>query len=125
MALGYLGIDPSPEQQHTLRTQLLVDNNGTVAYGDFVQAARDLFRLQLDESASEPTASTLTSTTSPPETALSTQVVAPGAAGAADLDRTTRERNEALKELKKVKDQLAKSEKSRKTLSEELQKVRQ
>ncbi|XP_055486520.1 syntaxin-binding protein 4-like [Leucoraja erinacea] len=53
------------------------------------------------------------------------QVVAPGAAGAADLDRTTRERNEALKELKKVKDQLVQSEKSRKTLSEELQKVRQ
>ncbi|KAL3879121.1 hypothetical protein ACJMK2_031432 [Sinanodonta woodiana] len=49
MALCYLGIEPTPEQQIELRSRLQVNANGTVVYGDFVNAARDVFQLQLEK----------------------------------------------------------------------------
>uniref|UniRef100_A0A9L0SPW7 Syntaxin-binding protein 4 n=1 Tax=Equus caballus TaxID=9796 RepID=A0A9L0SPW7_HORSE len=49
MALNYLGIQPTKEQQQALRQQVQVDPKGTVSFGDFVQVARNLFCLQLDE----------------------------------------------------------------------------
>ncbi|XP_039595315.1 syntaxin-binding protein 4-like [Polypterus senegalus] len=48
-ALKYLGINPTEEQQRTLRKQLKTDSKGTVSYSDFVQIATDLFKLQVDE----------------------------------------------------------------------------
>ncbi|XP_072098361.1 LOW QUALITY PROTEIN: syntaxin-binding protein 4-like [Mobula birostris] len=122
MALGYLGIEPTQQQQQALRRQLQVDSKGTVAYGDFVQTARDLFRLQLDDTASE---SVEWSVASLSETARATQVPLSTSVDAEDLERITQERDEALKELKKVKEELAQSETNRKQLSEDLQKARQ
>ncbi|KAK3610655.1 hypothetical protein CHS0354_028035 [Potamilus streckersoni] len=49
MALCYLGLEPTSEQQIELRSHLQIDANGTVVYGDFVNAARDVFRLELEE----------------------------------------------------------------------------
>ncbi|CAH6775902.1 Stxbp4 [Phodopus roborovskii] len=49
MALNYLGIQPTEEQQEALRQQVQADSKGTVSFGDFVQVARNLFCLQLDE----------------------------------------------------------------------------
>lgn len=49
MALNYLGIQPTKEQQEALRQQVQADSKGTVSFGDFVQVARNLFCLQLDE----------------------------------------------------------------------------
>ncbi|XP_039080257.1 syntaxin-binding protein 4 isoform X2 [Hyaena hyaena] len=49
MALDYLGIQPTKEQRQALRQQVQVDPKGTVSFGDFVQVARNLFSLQLDE----------------------------------------------------------------------------
>uniref|UniRef100_UPI00398E7960 syntaxin-binding protein 4 isoform X2 n=1 Tax=Pristiophorus japonicus TaxID=55135 RepID=UPI00398E7960 len=127
LALGYLGIEPSEDQQQTLRHQLQMDSKGTVAYGDFVQAARDLFRLQLDETGSGPGAAMFASNevANLLETTHSTQIAPSSSVDTEDLEKITRERREALKELKKVKNELAESEKRRKLLSEELQKVKQ
>ncbi|CAI5765522.1 syntaxin-binding protein 4 isoform X1 [Podarcis lilfordi] len=52
MALNYLGIQPTKEQQEILRQQLPKDPKGTVSFGDFVQVARNLFCLQLDGAGS-------------------------------------------------------------------------
>ncbi|XP_059509573.1 syntaxin-binding protein 4 isoform X2 [Stegostoma tigrinum] len=127
MALGYLGIEPTEEQQQSLRQQLQVDSKGTVAYGDFVQAARDLFRLQLGETGSGAGTNmfAFNEVASLSETTHSTQITSSNSVEKEDLERITHEKSEALKELKKVKDELVESEKSRKQLSEELQKVKQ
>ncbi|XP_072415070.1 syntaxin-binding protein 4 isoform X3 [Chiloscyllium punctatum] len=127
MALGYLGIEPTEEQQQSLRQQLQVDSKGTVAYGDFVQAARDLFRLQLGETTPGAGASMFASSEEATltETTHSTQITSSSSVDTEDLERVTQERNEALKELKKVKDEMVESEKSRKQLTDELQKVKQ
>ncbi|XP_067914679.1 syntaxin-binding protein 4 isoform X2 [Heterodontus francisci] len=127
MALGYLGIEPTEEQQQTLHSQLQVDSKGTVAYGDFVQAARDLFRLQLGEAGSGSGTVMFASNEVANlfETTQSAQIAPSSSVDTEDLERITRERNEALRELKIVKDGLAESEKSRKQLREELQNVKQ
>ncbi|CAO2644820.1 Syntaxin-binding protein 4, partial [Lemmus lemmus] len=49
MALNYLGIQPTKEQHEALRQQVQADSKGTVSFGDFVQVARNLFCLHLDE----------------------------------------------------------------------------
>ncbi|GAB1296663.1 Syntaxin-binding protein 4 [Apodemus speciosus] len=49
IALNYLGIQPTKEQQDALKQQVQADSKGTVSFGDFVQVARNLFCLQLDE----------------------------------------------------------------------------
>nr|BAE02185.1 unnamed protein product [Macaca fascicularis] len=49
MALNYLGIQPTKEQHQALRQQVQADSKGTVSFGDFVQVARNLFCLQLDD----------------------------------------------------------------------------
>ncbi|ETE70616.1 Syntaxin-binding protein 4 [Ophiophagus hannah] len=54
MALKYLGIQPTKEEQEILRQQLPRDSEGTVCFGDFIQVARNLFSQQLDETGHSP-----------------------------------------------------------------------
>lgn len=49
VALQYLGLEPSAEQQALLRSKLHVDSSGTVNYGDFVAVAKDVFHHELEE----------------------------------------------------------------------------
>ncbi|XP_029456532.1 syntaxin-binding protein 4 isoform X2 [Rhinatrema bivittatum] len=49
MALNYLGVKPTEEQHKSLRQELQIDSNDTVSFGDFVQVARNVFHLQLNE----------------------------------------------------------------------------
>lgn len=47
-ALRYLGLRPSEGQQQELRNRLTIDGRGTVAYGEFVQIAKELFKEDLE-----------------------------------------------------------------------------
>ncbi|CAM5156185.1 unnamed protein product [Eretmochelys imbricata] len=123
MALNYLGIQPTNEQQQVLRHQLQKDSKGTVSFGDFVQVARNLFCLQLDEAGRGPRP--ITFGASEIANLLDSQLVSCDSLEMDDVERLKRERNEALKEISKLKEELSESVGLRKLLTEELQIVKQ
>lgn len=116
MALNYLGIQPTKEQHQALRQQVQTDSEGTVAFGDFVQVAKNLFCLQLDEvNVGAHEISNI----------LDSQLLPCDSLEADEIERLKRERNDALKEVNILKEKLFESEKQRKQLTEELQNVKQ
>ncbi|XP_006889519.1 PREDICTED: syntaxin-binding protein 4 [Elephantulus edwardii] len=116
MALHYLGLQPTEEQQQALRQQVQVDSRGTVSFGDFVQVARNLFCLRLDDvnvGAQEMS------------TTFDSQLLPCDSLEAGGIERLKRERNDAMEEVKTLKEKLLESEMQRKQLTEELQNVKQ
>ena len=118
MALNYLGIQPTKEYHQALRQQVQVDPKGTVSFGDFVHVARNLFSLQLDEAdvGAHEISSILNSQISQ-ETGDSLETD--------EMEKFKHERNNALEEVKTLKEKLFESERQRKQLTEELQNVKQ
>ncbi|XP_037666051.1 syntaxin-binding protein 4 [Choloepus didactylus] len=116
MALNYLGIQPTEEQHQALRQQVQVDSKGTVCFGDFVQVARSLFCLQLDEvNVGAHEISNI----------LDSQLLPCDSSEADEMERLKRERNDALEEVNTLKEKLFESERQRKQLTEELCSVKQ
>ncbi|NWS68054.1 STXB4 protein, partial [Crotophaga sulcirostris] len=121
-ALNYLGIQPTDEQQQALRQQLQKDSKGTVSFGDFVEVSRNLFSLQLNapDGGQKPATFGVDEITS----LLDSQFVTCDSLEH-DMERLKKERNEALKEMTKLKEKLSESENLQKQLTEELQIVKQ
>ncbi|XP_043946403.1 syntaxin-binding protein 4 [Protopterus annectens] len=124
MALSYLGLDPTKEQQQILRQRLQSNSKGTVAYKDFVEVAKDLFHVHLDESGIYQ-GSTLFNANEIASPLEPSKVATSGISGEDDIEKLRNEKNEALKELKQLKEELANSDCRTKQLSEELQCVQQ
>ncbi|XP_073091512.1 syntaxin-binding protein 4 isoform X3 [Manis javanica] len=116
LALNYLGIQPTKEQYQTLRQQVQADAKGTVSFGDFVQVARNLFCLKLDEvNVGAREISSI----------LESQHLPCDSLEADEKERLKRERHDALEEVNTLKEKLLESERQRKQLTEELQNVKQ
>ncbi|NWH56790.1 STXB4 protein, partial [Geococcyx californianus] len=121
-ALNYLGIQPTDEQQQALRQQLQKDSKGTVSFGDFMEVSRNLFSVQLNapDGGQNPAAFGVDEIAS----LLDPQFVTCDSLDH-DMERLKKERNEALKEMTKLKEKLSESENLQKQLTEELQIVKQ
>ncbi|KAM6376584.1 syntaxin-binding protein 4 isoform 1-T1 [Pluvialis apricaria] len=121
-ALNYLGIQPTDEQQQALRQQLQKDSKGTVSFGDFVEVSRNLFSMQL--SATDDGQKSVTFGVNEIASLLDSKFVTCDSLED-DMERLRKERNEALKEMSKLKEKLSESVNLQKQLTEELQIVKQ
>ncbi|PKK25478.1 syntaxin binding protein 4, transcript variant X3 [Columba livia] len=121
-ALNYLGIQPTDEQQQALRQQLQKDSKGTVSFGDFVDVSRNLLSMQLN--ATDDGQKSVTFGVNEIASFLDSQFVTSDSLED-DVERLKKERNEALKEISKLKEKLSESLNLQKQLTEELQIVKQ
>ncbi|NXN60256.1 STXB4 protein, partial [Rynchops niger] len=121
-ALNYLGIQPTDEQQQALRQQLQKDSKGTVSFGDFFEVSRDLFSMQLN--ATDDGQKSVAFGVSDMAGLLDSKFVTCDSSED-DMERLKKERNEALKEISKLKEKLSESVNLQKQLTEELQIVKQ
>ncbi|XP_010292364.1 PREDICTED: syntaxin-binding protein 4 [Phaethon lepturus] len=121
-ALNYLGIQLTDEQQQALRQQLQKDSKGTVSFGDFIEVSRNLFSMQLN--ATDDDQKSVTFGVSEIASLLDSQFVTCDSLED-DMERLKKERNEALKEISKLKEKLSESVNLQKQLTEELQIVKQ
>ncbi|NXE41061.1 STXB4 protein, partial [Ptilorrhoa leucosticta] len=116
-ALNYLGIQLTDEQQQALRQQLHKDSKGTVSFGDFVEVSRNLLSVQ--SNATDDGHKSVTFGVSEVASLQDSKVKYD------DVERLKKERNEALKEMSKLKEELSESVNLQKQLTEQLQVVKQ
>ncbi|KFP87963.1 Syntaxin-binding protein 4, partial [Acanthisitta chloris] len=121
-ALNYLGIQLTDEQQQALRQQLQKDSKGTASFGDFVEVSRNLFSVQSSATDDDhkPTSLGGNDTASLVDSQFTTCDSVED-----DVERLKKERNEALKEMSKLKEKLSESANLQQQLTEQLQVVKQ
>ncbi|XP_023794486.1 syntaxin-binding protein 4 isoform X1 [Cyanistes caeruleus] len=121
-ALNYLGIQLTNEQQQTLRQQLHKDSKGTVSFGDFFEVSRKL--LSVHSNAADDGHKSETSGVSEVTSLQDSQFVTCDSLED-DVEKLKKERNEALKEISILKEELSESVNLQKQLTEQLQVVKQ
>ncbi|NXH98669.1 STXB4 protein, partial [Pachycephala philippinensis] len=121
-ALNYLGLQLTDEQQQALRQQLHKDSKGTVSFGDFVEVSRNLLSMQ--SNATDGGHKSVTFGVGEDASLQDSQF---GTCDSLedDVERLKKERNEALKQMSKLKEELSESVNLQKQLTEQLQVVKQ
>ncbi|CAH1777158.1 unnamed protein product [Owenia fusiformis] len=139
-ALKYLGLEPTVDQQLQLRQSLMADAAGTVSYGQFVQAAREIFKVELEQrsigsSALYFSANDITSFTEPPafkpqqstlheHSPPSPVEYSPVSNANEDLETVVRERDSLRREVDRLKILLKDKDRACNTAEEELLRIR-
>ncbi|XP_022521596.1 syntaxin-binding protein 4 isoform X3 [Astyanax mexicanus] len=127
LALSYLGLDVTEEKGRQLRESLSTDPQGTVSYGDFVEATRSVYHDKLEEAglAQGPFMFSYHEAASLMDTSAfhSPTYESECSSSSEELEQFQSEMKQLQLQMKQLKGLLKDTESSKKNLEEELQKT--
>ncbi|KAJ8028301.1 Syntaxin-binding protein 4 [Holothuria leucospilota] len=128
VALEYLGLELTEEQKQQLRSHLHIDGDGMVQYGEFVSVAKQLFKMNLNDTKLRDvpmTSHDMVDLAEPPAFKQNIPVMpATVTIPFAELETLRRERDEAVQEARRCRSILQERERSFNRAEEELLRVR-